>query len=328
VQLDVPSFNYTTVRTIGSLTIPAGSGLLADAFDPTGGTLSVTAVNGEAIPAGSSSTIPLASGSMLTVNSNGSFTYVPAAGFQGDDTFTFTASDGTLSTTANGDINVSAPQIYIIIPTYTTQPGQTLTVDAGSSLLLYVSDFANNPRTVTAVNGVAANVGTPITLSSGATLTVNADGTFTYVPAAGYQGEDSFQFTLSVGTASATGTANVNVGQPQLQAGDRLFMAIGQQMFSAANGLLADVVDSSGATVQVTAINGSAANIGVPVTLPSGAAVTVNADGSFTYVPPTNDLLSSPYAGPIVSPLRSATVRSRSPRRPRWEPGRSQTRSA
>ena len=115
--LIVPDFYYATSSTVGSLTVPAGSGLLANAYDSVGATLSVTAVNGTAIPAGGSATVTLASGSTLTVNSDGSFTYVPAASVQGDDTFTFTASDGTTSTTNNSDIYVSQRPRLLCPPT-------------------------------------------------------------------------------------------------------------------------------------------------------------------------------------------------------------------
>ena len=60
-------------------------------------------------------------------------------------------------------------------------------------------------RTVAAVNGVPANVGTPITLASGALLTVNADGSCTYDPTAvaafqalatGQSATDTFTYTM------------------------------------------------------------------------------------------------------------------------------------
>src|SRR5262249_28586975 len=44
------------------------------------------------------------------------------------------------------------------------------------------SDPDGDSITVTQVNGSAANVGTQIVLASGALLTVNADGTYTYDP--------------------------------------------------------------------------------------------------------------------------------------------------
>jgi Ca2+-binding RTX toxin-like protein len=75
---------------------------------------------------------------------------------------------------------------------------------------------------VTEVNGVAANIGTQITLASGALLTLNADGTFSYDPnhvfdylggptsgAANISATDSFTYTVDGGdTATVTVTIN------------------------------------------------------------------------------------------------------------------------
>ena len=54
----------------------------------------------------------------------------------------------------------------------------------------------SNALTVSEVNGVASDVGTPITLASGALLTVNADGTYTYDP------NDQFDFLAGDETAT------------------------------------------------------------------------------------------------------------------------------
>ena len=75
----------------------------------------------------------------------------------------------------------------------------------------------SGPLTITAVNGNAADVGTQIALASGALLTANADGTFSYDPnhafdtltgtsgATNSQATDSFTYTLGSGdTATAT----------------------------------------------------------------------------------------------------------------------------
>ncbi|MEH2230608.1 MAG: Ig-like domain-containing protein [Nostoc sp.] len=76
---------------------------------------------------------------------------------------------------------------------------------------------AGNILTVAAVNGVAANVGNQITLASGAFLTLNANGTYTYNPnaqfeslAAGATAADNFDYTISDGNGG-TDTATVNV---------------------------------------------------------------------------------------------------------------------
>ncbi|WP_026012120.1 Ig-like domain-containing protein, partial [Singulisphaera acidiphila] len=67
----------------------------------------------------------------LTLNSNGSFTYVPTAGFIGTDTFTYQAFDGTtLSNIATVTITVLAPaQAPVAVnDSYVTREGTTLTV--------------------------------------------------------------------------------------------------------------------------------------------------------------------------------------------------------
>ncbi|MDH3637596.1 MAG: Ig-like domain-containing protein, partial [Gammaproteobacteria bacterium] len=83
------------------------------------------------------------------------------------------------------------------------------------------SDPDADPLTVSAVNGQAANVGSPITLASGAQLTVNADGTFVYDPTtsaslqslpAGANTTDTFTYTVDDGNGgTATGTVTVTV---------------------------------------------------------------------------------------------------------------------
>ena len=64
------------------------------------------------------------------------------------------------------------------------------------------SDAENDSFTVTAVNGVAGDVGTQIALASGALLTLNADGTFSYDP------NHAFDYLVSAATASSTGAAD------------------------------------------------------------------------------------------------------------------------
>lgn len=70
-----------------SITIPAGTGVLANDTDPDnlgGGSLSATAIVGGATTQGGT----------VTLNTNGGFTYNPPAGFVGADTFSYTLNDG------------------------------------------------------------------------------------------------------------------------------------------------------------------------------------------------------------------------------------------
>ena len=71
---------------------------------------------------------------------------------------------------------------------------------------------------MTNVNGTAVAVGTPITLSSGALVTLNADGTFTYDPngqfeslGVGQTATDSFTYNVSDGSFTNTATVNLTI---------------------------------------------------------------------------------------------------------------------
>ena len=52
-----------------------------------------------------------------------------------------------------------------------------------------------------------------LTTANGGTVTMLADGSFTYEPASGYSGTDSFEYTLSDGSAVDTGTVTLTVNQ-------------------------------------------------------------------------------------------------------------------
>ncbi|MEA2693387.1 MAG: hypothetical protein QOJ16_2774 [Acidobacteriota bacterium] len=68
------------------------------------------------------------------------------------------------------------------------------------------NDSAGNGATITAYDTTTAHGGKVVMTTSGAGI-----GRFTYVPPAGYQGADSFHYTITNGGSSATATVNLNV---------------------------------------------------------------------------------------------------------------------
>lgn len=79
------------------INVPAASGLTANDSDPDGGTVT-------AVPATTTST----QGGNVTVNADGSFTYNPAPGFEGADTFTYTVGGASApSNTATVTVTVA-----------------------------------------------------------------------------------------------------------------------------------------------------------------------------------------------------------------------------
>jgi VCBS repeat-containing protein len=165
-------------------------GVLGNDTDPNGDTLTAVLVDGP-------------DHGSLTLNANGSFTYTPAANYNGPDSFTYRASDGalqsnvatvTLTVTAVNDAPVAQPD------SYTTAEDTTLTVPA-PGLLANDTDVDGDALTAVQVTGPAHG-----------TLTLNSNGSFSYTPALNYNGPDSFTYRASDGAAeSAAVTVSLTV---------------------------------------------------------------------------------------------------------------------
>jgi Concanavalin A-like lectin/glucanases superfamily/Bacterial Ig domain/Cadherin-like domain/Putative Ig domain/Calcineurin-like phosphoesterase len=132
----------------------------------------------------------------LTLNADGSFDYTPTAGYIGGDTFTYHANDGT------DDSNVATVGL-------TVEPAAT------NEAPVAVGDAFSTPQNVTlnqAEPGVLANDtdedGDILTaaMNVGPThgnVTLNANGSFDYVPTTGYTGPDSFTYHANDGALNS-----------------------------------------------------------------------------------------------------------------------------
>jgi hypothetical protein len=147
----------------------------------------------------------------LQLNANGNFTYTPAAGFSGSDSFTYRANDGkTNSNLASVELLVFEVEPENTAPvavndSYATNQGILLQVPA-PGVLGNDTDADNDP--LTAVLGTGPANGT---------LQLNANGSFTYTPATGFSGSDSFTYRAHDGTTTsnlATVSITVNAVAP------------------------------------------------------------------------------------------------------------------
>lgn len=161
----------------------AAPGVLGNDSDPDGNSLTV-----------GSNTQP--SHGTATVNSDGSFTYTPTAGYFGGDSFTYSATDGLMSTAATVSINVNATPVASDFSVGVFE-NASVVVD----LLGHVNDPDNGPPPLT-----AAVVAQPANGS-----VTNSNGTFTYTPTAGYSGPDSFTYDAVDGGGAVSNTATVSV---------------------------------------------------------------------------------------------------------------------
>ena len=232
-------------------------------------------------------------GDQIVYDPSGQFEHL-GAGQTATETFSYTIDDGnggtataSVTVTINGENDGPAAGDDVLV----TSEDNTATL----SVLGNDSDLdADDVLTVTQVNGNAVTVGVPVTLASGAEVTLNADGTFGYNPnqqfeslGAGQSAPDSFSYTIddgNGGTATATVSVTVNGANDAPVAGDD--SVVTDEASSVTISVLGNDSDAdAGDNPTITQVNGNAVTVGVPVALASGALVTLNADGTFGYDP-------------------------------------------
>ena len=202
----------------------------------------------------------------LTFNSDGTFTYVPAYYFAGVDTFSYTASDGTLSSapaTVTITVNGLIPAAHA--DAYSVNAGVTLTISAPGVL-------GND----SSADGGALSAEL-VTGPSNGTLTLNADGSFSYTPTAGFYGTDSFSYTAAdAHAASIPATVTITVNPMPIANPDSYCTP--ENTTLTANSVLANDTDTNPALTL-------SAQLSTP---PQHGTLTFHSDGTFSYVPATN----------------------------------------
>ncbi|WP_171212779.1 Ig-like domain-containing protein [Ruegeria sp. HKCCA5426] len=127
----------------------------------------------------------------VTINEDGTLTYVPYEGVSGADTFSYTVVDDQGRTsTAQVTMEIvdgnSAP--VAVNDTFMAAEGETL--ESSASILDNDSDGDGDTLTITQYDAVSTNNGSVV---------VNADGTFSYTAAMGFTGTDAFSYTVEDG---------------------------------------------------------------------------------------------------------------------------------
>jgi VCBS repeat-containing protein len=207
----------------------------------------------------------------LTLDTDGSFTYAPAANYNGPDSFAYRANDGTTSSNqATVSINVNAVNDAptVVSDGYAVLEGQTLTVTAPGVL-------GNDAD----VDGDSLSASLDVGPQNG-TLSLDADGSFTYTPNAGYYGYDSFSYDANDGNGgAATGLVTIYVRSNAVPVayGDSYSTNEDAGLAVSAPGVLGN--DTDGDQDPLTA---------ALVSQPSNGTVSLSANGSFVYTPNAN----------------------------------------
>ena len=244
----------------------AGSvNVLANDVDNTGGTLSVALESG-------------ASNGQVTFDGS-VFTYTPNTDFFGSDSFTYRATStnggssvGTVNVTVNS-VNDAPNAVADTLPT--TDEGVAVDFTAADLIGNDTGGPANENETVSLVSVATSS-------SRGGTIVDNGGGNFTYTPATGVTGTDTFTYVVQDSNnipASSTGTVSINISDvPSAPvAVNDTISAVEDTAFSGSiqDLLLANDTDPDGNnTISFDSFGGN--------------NVVNNGDGTFTYTPPAN----------------------------------------
>src|SRR5213075_3157179 len=213
---------------------------------------------------------------VLTLNTNGGFTYLPATNYLGSDSFTYQANDGALNS-ALATVNITITGVndapVAVDDSYTTAEDTQLTVIA-AGVLANDSDVDGDPLSAILVSQPAHGV-----------LTLNTNGGFSYLPATNYNGSDSFTYRANDGQAdSGIATASITItgaNDAPVAVDDSYTTPEDTALTVIAAGVLANDSDLDGDALTA-----------VLVSQPTHGVLTLNTNGGFNYLPAAN------YNGP------------------------------
>jgi uncharacterized repeat protein (TIGR01451 family) len=185
--LPVANADACTLGKNTTMNVPA-SGVLANDTDANGDSLSALKLTNP-------------SHGTVTVNANGGFTYTPATNYFGPDSFTYQAYDSCMTSLA-ATVSLTITNInrapVANADAYTLGKNTTLNVPAAGVL---ANDTDADGDSLTAVK---------VTDPAHGTVTLNANGGFSYTPTNNYYGSDSFTYLANDGLTNST-TATVSL---------------------------------------------------------------------------------------------------------------------
>src|SRR5688572_1595503 len=246
----------------------------------------VVAGDGTVYAAGSTATI--AGVGTLTIGANGDYTFTPAANWNGSvPQVTYTTGTGASSTL---DITVNAVDdaSVLVADTRTVNEdnpatGNVLTNDADVDNALAVASY------VVAGDGTVYAAGSTATIAGVGTLTIGANGDYTFTPAANWNGSVP-QVTYTTGTgASSTLDITVNaVDDASVLVADT--RTVNEDNPATGNVLTndADVDNALAVASYVVAGDGTVYAAGSTATIAGVGTLTIGANGDYTFTPAAN----------------------------------------
>lgn len=220
----------------------------------------------------------------VTDNGDGTLSYVPNANFFGTDTFTYTINQ-TIDPKPPEELDDD--QVATVTITVTNTPDAPVanddTATTNEDVAVDIAVLANDrdiDLSVNPLNQTPTGATHTVTVTSaplhGTTQVIS--GVVRYTPAQDYFGPDSFIYQISDGTFTDTATVDITVdpvNDAPVAGNDAFSTNEDTTLNVAAPGVLGNDTDVDGPSVTVSAVT----------QLPTKGSLTLNADGSFTYIP-------------------------------------------
>ncbi|HIB48713.1 MAG TPA: tandem-95 repeat protein [Flavobacteriaceae bacterium] len=242
--------------------IPVDGNVLPNDFDPDGDMITVTA------------NTPPSNGS-VSINPDGTYTYTPDPGFEGEDTFTYTiCDDGTPSLCDTATVTI---QVLGSPDNITTAVDDAYYGFPDADITGNVLDNDTDPEGDDQTVDVAVS---PSNGPTNGTVALNADGSFTYTPNAGFVGTDSFVYEIfddNADVARDVATVYISIADPgnEILAVDDINDTFVNLPVSGSVATNDENFDGPAGTEVFTLISGPTA----------GGTLTFNPDGTYDYTP-------------------------------------------
>ncbi|WP_019987196.1 Ig-like domain-containing protein [Rudanella lutea] len=200
----------------------------------------------------------------IVINPNGTITYTPVNSFTGVDSFVYQVCDTGLPILCD-----QATVTVLVRPNPANN--QTLAYDDAYSTFTntaFISNVLTNDQDLEGNNQTVTT--TPVTSPTNGTLALSTTGSFTYTPAAGFSGTDSFVYQVcDTGTPSACATATVYLTVFPPNGAVDLAVGIGQPLTS----LTATLSSSLPISVSNIGTGNFSGPVTVTLTMPAGVTI-------------------------------------------------------
>ncbi len=242
------------------------------------GTVSVSGSSG--VVTGSGTDTLTITGTVAQVNARlASLVYNNTADYNGADTLSVSTTDGAATVAGSSSITIAAVADIVAD-----------TISTASSTLVNFNVFAANPTTADSFENAAHTVTSVTALSNPAAGTLNSDvngngdGSMSFMPAAGFKGTVTFDYTVTSGGVTETATVTIDVGNAPPTQTVPATLAATEDTPLAIGSITVNDVDNASVTTTVSVLHGTVSVGGNDANVSGDGSATMTISGTLAQV--------------------------------------------